>query len=70
MSMPSPYAVLKEINQDFWGWICIEGTELDYDTGAIAVYGDGLLTLSTCSYHTKNGRFVVVARKEESPQLG
>ena len=30
MSMPSPYAVLKEINQDFWGWICIEGTELDY----------------------------------------
>ncbi|MGI6042507.1 MAG: hypothetical protein ACOYBH_09890, partial [Candidatus Alectryocaccobium sp.] len=24
-----------------------------YDTGAIAVYGDGLLTLSTCSYHTK-----------------
>lgn len=26
----SPYAALKEINQDFWGWICIEGTELDY----------------------------------------
>lgn len=23
----SPYAALKEINQDFWGWICIEGTE-------------------------------------------
>lgn len=194
----SPYAALKEINQDFWGWICIEGTELDYpvmhtpkkgeyylrrdfdgkdsqsgvpflsascyegcgnyliyghnmkngsmfatllsyadrayweehpiirfdtlaasgeykvlaafyseaypqdaegvfryyqytnvsdasvfedyvdqvqkaalyDTGVIAVYGDELLTLSTCSYHTKNGRFVVVARKEESPQLG
>lgn len=41
-----------------------------YDTGVIAVYGDELLTLSTCSYHTKNGRFVVVARKEESPQLG
>ena len=36
----------------------------------IADYGDELLTLSTCSYHTKNGRFVVVARKEESPQLG
>ena len=41
-----------------------------YDTRVIAVYGDELLTLSTCSYHTKNGRFVVVARKEESPQLG
>ena len=41
-----------------------------YDTRVSAVYGDELLTLSTCSYHTKNGRFVVVARKEESSQLG
>lgn len=29
-----------------------------------AKYGDQLLTLSTCSYHTENGRFVVVARKK------
>lgn len=35
-----------------------------YDTGICAKYGDQLLTLSTCSYHTKDGRFVVVARKE------
>ncbi len=28
-----------------------------------ATYGDQLLTLSTCSYHTDNGRFVVVARR-------
>lgn len=35
-----------------------------YDTGVTAEYGDRLLTLSTCSYHTDNGRFVVVARKE------
>lgn len=34
-----------------------------YDTGQTAEYGDTLLTLVTCSYHTKNGRFVVVARK-------
>lgn len=34
-----------------------------YDTGVEAVYGDKLLTLSTCSYHTENGRFVVVARQ-------
>lgn len=34
-----------------------------YDTGVEAEYGDSLLTLSTCSYHTANGRFVVVARK-------
>lgn len=35
-----------------------------YDTGITAEYGDQLLTLSTCNYHTDNGRFVVVARKE------
>lgn len=29
-------------------------------------YGDKLLTLSTCAYHTLNGRFVVVAKKIES----
>lgn len=35
----------------------------EYDTGIDARYGDELITLSTCSYHTDNGRFVVVARK-------
>ena len=34
-----------------------------YDTGKTAKYGDQLMTLSTCSYHTTDGRFVVVARK-------
>lgn len=34
-----------------------------YDTGVTAEYGDQLLTLTTCSYNTKNGRFVVVAKK-------
>ena len=33
-----------------------------YDTGVTAEYGDQLLTLSTCSYHTSNGRFVVAAK--------
>lgn len=35
-----------------------------YDTGVTAEYGDQLLVLSTCSYHTEYGRFVVVARKK------
>ena len=35
-----------------------------YDTGVTAEYGDQLLTLSTCSYHTADGRFVVVARQK------
>ena len=34
-----------------------------YDTGVDAEYGDELLTLSTCEYTYKNGRFVVVAKK-------
>lgn len=34
-----------------------------YDTGVTASYGDELLTLVTCAYHTENGQFVVVARK-------
>lgn len=36
-----------------------------YDTGVTASYGEQLITLSTCSYHTKDGRFVVVAKKEQ-----
>ena len=34
-----------------------------YDISTNASYGDTLLTLSTCAYHTSNGRFVVVAKK-------
>ena len=36
-----------------------------YDIPVSAEYGDKLLTLSTCSYHTDNGRFVVVAKMIE-----
>lgn len=36
-----------------------------YDTQTTAKYGEHLITLSTCSYHTKNGRFVVVAKRIE-----
>ncbi len=49
---------------------CVDAVKL-YDTGVTAEYGDQLLTLITCSYHTKNGRFVVVAREiagDETPE--
>ena len=36
-----------------------------YDTGVEAVFGDRLLTLSTCDYEETNGRFVVVAKRIE-----
>lgn len=34
-----------------------------YDIGITAEYGDQLLTLSICNYHTDNGRFVVVQER-------
>lgn len=34
-----------------------------YDTGIEPQWGEQLLTLSTCSYHTDHGMFVVVARR-------
>ena len=34
-----------------------------YDTGIDVSYGDELLALSTCNYHTEDGRFVVVAKR-------
>lgn len=34
-----------------------------YETGITPTYGDELITLSTCNYHTEDGRFVVVARR-------
>ncbi len=34
-----------------------------YDTGVELHPGDKLITLSTCAYHTDDGRFIVVAKK-------
>ena len=38
----------------------------DVDSGIRPVYGEQLLTLSTCEYSSANGRYVVVARKVSS----
>lgn len=38
----------------------------DVDTGIRPVYGEQLLTLSTCEYSSDNGRYVVVARRVNS----
>lgn len=53
-----------ELTEERFGEYIAKIKELSlFDTGITAEYGDQLLTLSTCSYHTKNGRFVVVAKK-------
>lgn len=36
-----------------------------YETGLTARHDDYLLTLSTCAYHTRHGRFVVLARERK-----
>ncbi len=40
-----------------------------YDTGVEVRFGQRILVLSTCSYHTPNGRFVVVARQIEPEEI-
>lgn len=37
-----------------------------YDTGVTAEFGDCFITLTTCSNHVEQGRFVVVAKEVES----
>lgn len=42
-----------------------------YDTGVDTVYGDKLITLSTCEYSRANGRLVLVAKRvSDCPDLG
>lgn len=36
-----------------------------YDTGITAQYGQSLITLSTCAYHTQDGKFVVVGVNQD-----
>ena len=43
-------------------WQGVQASAL-YDLGVRADYGDELLTLSTCSYHTQDGRFAVLAKR-------
>ncbi|MDY3014716.1 MAG: class B sortase [Evtepia sp.] len=35
----------------------------EYNSGITPVYGEQILILSTCSYHTENGRFLVAAQR-------
>lgn len=57
------YFINAENEQEFNKYIEDSKKASIYDTGKTVEYGDQLLTLSTCSYHTEDGRFAVVARK-------
>lgn len=52
-----------ENEQEFDDYVNGCKSQTPYSIPASAVYQDKLITLSTCAYHTENGRFVVVAKK-------
>ena len=49
---------------EFYGYVNKVKELSYYDTGISAIFGDQLLTLSTCSYGTSNERFVIVAKRK------
>ena len=55
--------IRTENEQDFVSAINTIKNLSIYDTNTSIEYGDRLITLSTCSYHSKNGRFVVIGKK-------
>lgn len=60
------YQFIHAVNEQEFANFCMNIKELSlYDTKQDANYGDELLTLVTCSYHTENGRFVIVAKRIE-----
>lgn len=48
---------------EFYEYVRGVKSESVYDTEVSVEYGDQLVTLSTCAYHTDDGRFYVVGRK-------
>jgi len=59
------YQFIDAENEDAFDYAIDQFKEKSlYDTGVDAEYGDKLIMLITCSYHTDNGRFVVVARRK------
>lgn len=52
-----------ETEEDFDEYVSFVKSSTGYTTDSTAEYGDRLITLSTCAYHTDEGRFVVVAKK-------
>ena len=52
-----------DTEEEFGAYIRQAGEKSLYDTGIDLSYGDELLVLSTCYHYTRNGRFVVVAKR-------
>ncbi len=59
------YFVNAETEQQYNEFVQNAKNESLYNIEATARYGEQLITLSTCSYHVKDGRFAVIGRKIE-----
>ena len=58
------YYFVNAENEEEYNYFVEESKKASlYDIDATAEYGDQLITLSTCEYSEKDGRFVVVGRK-------
>lgn len=60
------YFINAENEQEFNEYVSEAKKASLYNIETTAEYGDRLLTLSTCSYHTEDGRFAVVAKRIKS----
>ena len=57
--------VKAETEKEYQDFVSACKAKSIYETGYSAVYGDRLMTLSTCEYSQRNGRMVVVAKRIE-----
>lgn len=57
------YFINAENEEEYSNFVTNAKKASIYDTGVNAKYGDQLLTLSTCAYHTEDGRFAIVCKK-------
>ena len=62
------YFINAESEEDYNNYIEKSKEASLYDTGKNAIYGEQLLTLSTCEYSQEDGRFVIVAKKQNVKQ--
>lgn len=57
------YFVNAETEEEYNNFVSNSKKASIYDTGVDAKYGEQLMTLSTCEYSQKDGRFAVVAKR-------
>ena len=58
------YFFINAANEEEYNYYVEESKKASlYDTGKTAIYGEQLLTLTTCEYSQEDGRFVIVAKK-------